>query len=197
MSGKAFGTKISIVSILICVGIFISFGFASAGTFSAKGEAFDSDGITSLPGTGLSDMVTADPEQPYGYVQCIFAGPDGEIDPPDTDGSTTEDDVLLETAEYPGQFFTAIGEGFPFFPNGRFFEDFTYALDVGNMIYCRVWNGTSPLTSTHYGDSELYSLADKEFDDNDFGSWSTDIPISEVPEIDLSSMSLDSGDVFI
>jgi hypothetical protein len=65
------------------------------------------------------------------------------------------------------------------------------------MIYCRVWNGTSPSTSTYYGDSELYSLADKEVDDNDFGSWSTDIPISEVPEIDLSSMSLDSGDVFI
>jgi hypothetical protein len=62
-----------------------------------------------------------------------------------------------------------------------------------------VWNGTSPSTSTHYGDSGLYSLADNEFDNNDFGTWSTDIPISvtEVPEIDVLPMSLDYGNVFI
>jgi hypothetical protein len=198
MFEKAFGTKISIASILICVGIFISFGFASAGTFSANGKAFDSDGTSPLPGTGLSDLVTADPEQAYGYVQCIFAGADGEIDPPDTDGSITDDDVLLETAEYPGQFFTAVGEGYPFLPNGRFFEDFTHALDVGSMIYCRVWNGTSPSTSTYYGDSELYSLADKEFDDNDFGSWSTDTKISVEnlpPVLDpIGAKSVDEGE---
>jgi hypothetical protein len=102
MSKKSFGTKISIVSILICVGIFISFGFASAGTFGAKanGGILNSD-RTPLQGIGLGNLDMANPTQPYGYVQCIYAGPDGEIDPPDTDGSTTGDDVLLETVEYP------------------------------------------------------------------------------------------------
>ena len=199
MSEKSFGTKISIVSILICVGIFISFGFASAGTFSAKGTAFNSDDTTPLPGTGLSDLVEADPEQPYGYVQCIFAGADGEIDPPDTDGSATDDDVSLETAEYPGQFFTAVGEGCPFGPEGGFFEDFMHALNVGSLIYCRIWNGTSPPTSSHYGDSELYSLADKEFADNNFGTWSTDTEVSvgnQLPELDpIGAKSVDEGEL--
>lgn len=125
MLSKSVSKVMVLVLTIVCLGMFCTFGFANAGTLSASGTVFNSDGVTPLPGTGLANLGSADPALPYGYVQCIYAGPDGEIDPPDTDGSTTDDDVLLEAAEYSGQFFTAIGEGFPFFPNGRFFEDFS------------------------------------------------------------------------
>jgi hypothetical protein len=158
------------------------FGIVSNGTgggdstFSARGKVLGSDDATPLPGTGLSDLGSADANLSYGYIQCIYAGADGTIDPPNTDGSTTGDDVLLGTAEFPGQFFTAVGEGFPFTPDGQFFEDFTHSLDVGAMIYCRAWNNTTPSTSTMYGDSTLYALAAANFDENDFRTWSTVTP---------------------
>jgi hypothetical protein len=144
------------------------------GTFGARGRVFDADGVTPLPGTGLSDMDSADPDQLYGYIQSIYAGADGTIDLPTADGSVTGDDVLLSVVESPGRFFTAVGEGFPFNPQGRFFEDFTHSLNAGAMIYCRAWNNTTPVTSIRYGDSALYTLADGNIDENDFGTWSTD-----------------------
>ncbi|MEE9463341.1 MAG: hypothetical protein V3V53_16000 [Bacteroidales bacterium] len=159
---------------LVLFGMYSAFGYADAGTFSTGGRVLNADGVTPLPGTGLKGKDSADPDQPYGYIQCIYAGADDAIDPPNADGTTTGDDVLLETAEFPGQFFTAVGEGFPFSPQGRFSEDFTYSLSIGAMIYCRAWNGTSPPVSTSYGDSALYTLDNAIFAMNDFGTWSTD-----------------------
>jgi hypothetical protein len=165
--------KIKLLTFLILFTLLGSSKSASAGVLSVKGEVFDSDGLIALPGDGLSGSGDD------GYVQLIDAGPDGMINPPDADGSPTGDDALLETAEYPGQLFTVIGEGFPFSSDGRFFEDFSHALHVGSKVYCRAWNETSPETSTHYGDSGLYSIADAQFDTYDFGSWSTDLLISK------------------
>jgi hypothetical protein len=178
---KWFSKSKLLVIMPVLLGMFYFFGYADAGTFSAIGKVTDADGVTNLPGTGLSDLASADPDQPYGYIQCIYAGADGKIDPPNADGTITGDDVLLETAELPGQFFTAVGEGFPFNPLGRFFEDFTHSLNVGAIIYCRAWNGTSPSTSTLHGDTALYELVDANADENDFGTWSTDQQIVSGP----------------
>jgi hypothetical protein len=106
-------------------------------------------------------------------VQCIYAGPGGTIDDPAANGTAGGDDALLETEEYPGQFFTAIGEGFPFGAEGRFYEDFKHNLPAGARVYVRVWNGQAPASSTHYGTSGLYTLVGSIFEENDFGQWST------------------------
>jgi len=139
------------------------------GILSVGGRVVGPDGTTPLPGNGLP--ITG----PEGYVQCIYAGPDGLIAKPAPDGTTGGDDVLLETAEYPGQYFTAIGEGYPFNPNGRFYEDFAHNLPVGAMIYVRVWNGADPRSSTHYGESGSCQLTNESFDECDFGQWAASI----------------------
>jgi hypothetical protein len=181
LSLKRFSYKRIIIFIVILIpGLTSTLGYVNADTFSAIGKVLDSDSVTSLPGTGLTVLASATQGQSFGYVQCIYAGPDGLIDTPIADGGTTGDDVLLETSEYQGQFFTAVGEGFPFFPQGRFTEDFKYSLSVGNKIYCRAWNKNTPTDSTFYGDSALYTLQNSTFDSNDFGTWSTDtVPISD------------------
>jgi len=143
-----------------------------AGVLSVRGKALGPDGLTPLPGNGLP--ITG----PEGYVQCLYAGAGGTVDNPNPDGSAGGDDVLLETAEYPGQFFTAVGEGFPFNPAGRFFEDFTHSLPAAARVYVRVWNGEGPAGSTHYGDSPLYALVSDNFDEHDFGQWSTTTPLT-------------------
>jgi len=170
---KGIGTCFLIVTWLVC-GVCAS----QAGILSVRGKALGPDGITVLPGDGLP--ITG----PEGYVQCIYAGPAGAIDPPGTDGAAGGDDVLLETAEHPGQFFTAVGEGFPFSPEGRFFEDFTHSLTTGARIYVRVWNGQAPASSTHYGDSGLYTLSDLQFQENDYGQWSTGTSLAVCKDLD-------------
>src|SRR5690606_12187570 len=95
----------------------------------------DSDNTTPLVGNGLGGNSD--------YIQVIYSGPDSVIDPPESNGQPTGDDVLLETEEFPGQFFTVIGEGFPFNPNeGKFLEDFNHSLDTGARIYVRAWNAS-------------------------------------------------------
>lgn len=177
---RYFSKRIIIFIVILLSGLTNTLGYVNADTFSAIGKVLDSDSVTPLPGTGLTALASTTAGQSFGYVQCIYAGSDGLIDAPLDDGGTTGDDVLLETSEYPGQFFTAVGEGYPFFPQGRFFEDFKYSLSVGDKIYCRAWNKNTPTDSTFYGDSSLYTLQNSTFDSNDFGTWSTDtVPISD------------------
>lgn len=149
-----------------------------AGVLSVRGKVLGPDGLTPLPGNGLP-ITGAE-----GYVQCVYAGLGGVIDTPNPDGSAGGDDALLETAEYPGQFYTAIGEGFPFNPAGRFFEDFTHSLPAGAEVYIRVWNGETPTSSTHYGNSPLYTIANDTFDEHDFGQWSTATALTTCVDLD-------------
>ena len=165
---------------------------ALGGVFGATGRVLGNDGAMALPGTGLSNLSTADPAQPYGYIQCLYAGADGSIDPPNEDGSPGGDEFLLMTEEYTGQYYTAVGEGFPFLPNGRFSEDFNYSLAVGSQIYCRAWEGTSPESSYYYGDSSLYAFTDTNFDSYDFGVWSTTVNVpGKYPDADGDSYTED------
>ncbi len=173
---KMIRNKITLlISIFIfAFGIFSAFGSAYADNFSARGQVMDYDGVTPLPGTGLVALATVTAGQSFGYIQVIYAGSDGLIDNPTSDGSTTNDDVLLVTSEYSGQVNTAVGEGLPSLPQGRFFEDFVHDRSVGDKIYCRAWNNTSPAVSTLYGDSTMYTVVNTVFDSHDFGTWSTD-----------------------
>jgi hypothetical protein len=164
---RAIGTCLVVISFVA-----MTCSFSSAGVFSARGKVFGPDGTTPLPGDGLP--ITG----PEGYVQCIYAGTGGTADPPSSGGLPGGDDALLETAEYPGQFFTAIGEGFPFSPNGRFYEDFTHDLPAGAKVYIRVWNGQAPSSSTHYGESGLFAVTAAAFQEHDFGEWSTTVALS-------------------
>jgi hypothetical protein len=105
-------------------------GYAATIQISSSTGIRNSDGVTPLVGNGLGGNSH--------YIQCIYSGPDARIDPPESNGQPTGDDVLLETEEYPGQRFTVIGEGFPFNPNeGKFLEDFKHSLPTGSRIYVR------------------------------------------------------------
>ena len=159
--------------LLMAMLLMVGFGYsgASAGTIGVRSSTGvqNSDGTTPLQGNGLS-KAGADC-----IVQCIYVGKDGVINPPNTDtGGTTGDDQALELADTPGQFYTVIGEGYPFAANqGKFFDDFTHALKVGDKVYCRAWNAGSFAAASYYGDSGLYALVNADFDDNDFGTWTT------------------------
>ncbi len=183
---------------LVALGSLVISGTAFAGNLGVRGLIFDNDGVTPLPGTGLTDVLTADPALPFGYVQAVYAGLDGFIDPPNPDGTTTGDDSLLERTEAGVQFFTAIGEGFPFGPAGNFFEDFNHSLPAGSNFYVRVWNKTAPATSDFYGDSTTYTLVSEFFDSNNFGTWSTNIPVASGPTADFDGDGdVDSADVVV
>lgn len=144
----------------------------------------DSDNTTPLVGNGLGGNSD--------YVQLIYSGPDSVIDPPQSDGQPTGDDVLLEAEEFPGQFFTVIGEGFPFNPNeGKFLEDFSHNLDTGARIYVRAWNANDPEDATHYGDSALYTITNEFGEAHDFGTWFTDMV--NVTQVQLSMFVFGEG----
>ena len=153
-----------ITMVLLIVLLFSSFHFAVAtagiiGVRSSTGVK-NSDGASYLQGDGFTNP-GADC-----MVQCIYAGADGVINPPNpADGSPTGDDQLLEMEEVAGRYYTVIGEGYPFSPNtGKFAEDFRHSLNIGNKIYCRAWNAVSFAAATCYGNSALYAITNAEFD---------------------------------
>ncbi|MDJ0765845.1 MAG: MopE-related protein [Myxococcota bacterium] len=155
-----------------CFLLSVDLSTAFAGNIELKSSTgvVESDGATPLLGDGFAGPEDDD------LVQCLYAGPDGLIDPADSQGYPTGDDVLLETAEFPGVFNTVIGEGFPFNPDqGMFVEDFSHSLNMGDLVYCRAWNGSDLLSAPCYGDSQLVAIQDVNFDSVDLGTWATDV----------------------
>lgn len=135
----------------------------------------DADGVTPLQGNGLGSASSD-------KIQAVYAGPNGIIQPPGLDGLPTGDDELLETSEYAGQFYTAIGEGFPFNPNeGKFNEDFVHSLPAGAKIYVRAWNSPTIGEGAKYGDSALYTISNAVNETRDFGTWTTNKSAEELP----------------
>lgn len=95
-------------------------------------------------------------------LHLIWAGPDGQIDPPQmptgspNNGLPSGDDELLETH--------AIGENFP--PG---FGQFTFTVTTyqsqaqgkpadGDWVYLRAFNDNNLVTATYYGDAQLYQV---------------------------------------
>jgi len=121
---------------------------------------FQSDGVTLLKDGDI--------------VQCLYAGPDGKIDPPNTDGTAGGDDVLLKLAFETGKYSTKIGASFPSDPDeGKFFDMFKYNPKKNGVIYCRAWNGKTIEEATCYGDSAPYTIQHSMADFNIFTSWDT------------------------
>jgi hypothetical protein len=139
-------------SLLTAAGVFGQFTPKTFEAFTNQ-SITEADNVTPLRGnTAGGDL-----------VQLIWVGPDGQIDVPDSLGSTTDDDSLLGT--------THIGYGFPFDPdNGVFASLFRHDLLVpGVVVYMRAWNDSTVYPHlTDYGDSYPYAL-NSDFDSHNFG----------------------------
>jgi hypothetical protein len=129
-------------------------------------------------------------------VQCLYAGPDGYIDPPNTDGTAGNDDVLLELAFDAGEYSTVIGASFPADPDeGKFFDVFKYNLKKDDTIYCRAWNGKTLEKANCYGDSAPYKIQYSIVDFNIFSSWDTNecscaITLGPIAEVVMPGKSI-------
>ncbi len=131
--------------------------FFAAGCFTG---VFYSDNVTLLADGSI--------------VQCLYAGPDGRIDPPRADGTAGGDDVLLKAAFQPPQYYTTIGTSFPSDPDeGKFFDVFKNKLKKDAIVYCRAWDNATFETAVCYGDSAPYALQYSRVDFNIFESWNT------------------------
>jgi len=91
-------------------------------------------------------------------VQLIWTGPDGAVDPPQSDGAPGDDDQVLQTS--------TINNGLPLPPpqqNKGYAPLTTYTFDTddphaGGTVYIRAWNNNTPQTATAYGDSGTTTL---------------------------------------
>lgn len=107
-------------------------------------------------------------------LQLIYAGPDGQINGPNTDGSVGGDDELLNT--FPGgKSFGRVGAGVLGAPDLGLFSvvfahDFLQTTPVRD-VYVRAWDGATFSDSVAYGDSGLYTLQVTVDEAHDFGTW--------------------------
>jgi hypothetical protein len=150
---------------------------AGAATIQVKSTSgvMDADGVTPLQGNGLSSPSSD-------RIQVLYAGPNGSIQPPALDGMPTGDDELLKTSDVPGQYYTAVGEGFPFNPNqGKFTEDFVHGLSAGSKIFVRAWNSPNIGAGAKYGDSPLYTVTNSFPENYNFGTWLTNKEVQQLP----------------
>lgn len=133
-------------------------GYFATGCFSG---VFKSDAVTPIKNGSI--------------VQCIYAGPDGMIDPPKANGEPGGDDVPLELA-LDQETFTVIGASFPSDPDeGKFFDVFKHKFTTNDIVYCRVWDSSDFGKATCYGDSELYTIKNTMVDFNIFETWETNV----------------------
>ena len=109
--------------------------------------------------------------------QVIYAGPDGQVNPPNTaDGAPTGDDELLATF-MDNLAFGRFGDGAQMTPNsGKFDKLFAHTFFTGTtsrVIYVRAWDGESFPDSLVWGDSTLkHTLTYEVGEKANFGSWS-------------------------
>ncbi len=135
-------------------------------------EAYTTGRVTDWRGRRL----VGDGSERSAIFQVIWAGPDGTIDPPALDGSTTGDDRLM-AAYTSGSPFGRFGVGHELDPDsGRFRQVFRHHVPAGStgQVYVRAWDGPSFEMSMVYGDSALRELAFEPGEAHDFGSWTAD-----------------------
>jgi hypothetical protein len=108
----------------------------------------DANGATPLSGSASSGDL----------VQLILAGANGSIDAPGVSGSPGGDDTVLPVSMASNP--THVGAGLGGSNHGLLYQinilyTSTYA---GASAYIRFWNGGQPWTSTHYGQTAIFSL---------------------------------------
>ncbi|MGB0387108.1 MAG: hypothetical protein ACPGWR_20010, partial [Ardenticatenaceae bacterium] len=144
---------------------------------------FDSTGATTQ---GVLDSDNTTILQEGDIAQFIWAGPDGTIDPPQTDGTPGDDDVLLDSS--------TILNGAPLPPpaqNEGYITLKTYSFDTDDpqssgVVYIRAWNDSNIANATHYGDSATATLT--ALGSYNANRWHTDTPkpVIVTPGVDLS-----------
>lgn len=91
-------------------------------------------------------------------VQLVYAGADGQRDPPTCDGWPSDDDELLQTGAVQNA-----GALPPSLRNKGYIPQRTLLLDsadprIGGLVYLRAWNAASAQTATAWGDSTSATL---------------------------------------
>lgn len=142
---------------------------------------------------GVIQLWDQQPAEEGDLVQLIWAGPDGQIDPPDPNsdplGAPTGDDEFIRD--------TFVGNGYlAGYAEGRFDKLFTHSeIQPDRYVYIRAWD-TATITSPEdsYGDSELYQVVTAdEFEAHDFGTIEVDTYLNgETHPVELSSFSISS-----
>lgn len=146
-----------IAVILILTGIFLLTQYipVKANPTAIDWGSFNASGLTTF-GVYEADDVTI--LQTGDLAQLIWAGPNGTIEPPQPNGTTTGDDVLLDT--------TTVNNGLPLPPplqNKGYIPLKTYSFDdqdpiSGGVIYIRAWNAGTATSATAYGNSITSNL---------------------------------------
>jgi hypothetical protein len=101
-------------------------------------------------GAGEQSIMEVDgsPVEDGSLVQLIWDRNQDGINPPGLDGLPSDGDELIAIS--------FIGKG-SFIP-GTFSENtFTGTVSIGDVMYVRAWNGPSPSTSTHFGDTRYHN----------------------------------------
>jgi hypothetical protein len=118
--------------------------------------SFDSGGSTAY---GVYDTDNATILETGDLAQFIWAGSDGEIDPPQPDGTPGDDDQLLDTSAIENA-----GSLPPAAQNKGYIPLNTYSYDTGDpqnngTVYIRAWNASTAADATAYGDSSTGTLS--------------------------------------
>jgi len=123
------------------------------------------------------------------WVYAAWTGPDGEIDPPDSRGYPTDDDILLpisQTGIEYSSFFVAVAS---WAPGTVDYEGNPRHPTEGDLIYCRIFDGSpdSLNSENYYADSQTHSVVWKLGDvfycrfPGDPGHGHTDTPLPQEP----------------
>lgn len=131
-------------------------GVVFAAPVSFDWGTFNSTGLTTF---GVYDTNNTTILQTGDLAQLIWAGPDGAIDLPRCNGTTTGDDQVLDS--------TSVLNDAPLPPPARnrgYIPFKTYTFDTvdpqsGGVVYIRAWNSSTASTGTAYGNSQTASLA--------------------------------------
>ncbi len=107
-------------------------------------------------------------------LQLLYAGANGQIDPPNAQGGPGGDDRLLRT--YPaGVEVARFGAGgVDFDDRGMFSIPFSHAMrsdTPSRYVYVRAWDSESIESSVAYGESRLYEIVAVVGETHDFGAW--------------------------
>lgn len=157
MNSRSQIARITLVFAILTALFIPSRGYAAPASFAWG--SFDSSNYSTTYGVYNADNTTV--LQTGDLAQLIWAGPNGVIDPPSCDGTTTGDDEILDIS--------FVQNGPPLPPpmrnKGYITPSEAYTFDTespqnGGIVYIRAWNSNAASTATAYGNSLASILAD-------------------------------------
>jgi hypothetical protein len=92
-------------------------------------------------------------------LQMLFPGPNGTADPPDIFGGPGGDDFYIPVSAGDVTPWSGANEPALNWDQGLFNETFTIDSGlVGENFFVRLWNAVNPVSSTHYGDTDIFAI---------------------------------------